>query len=193
VLLEGPVDVLGDERGDHVHDVVPVIAQPVQALNRVPCPGRVVGQQLVRHDLVHCYVQPRVDGLAIDDHIFIAAQRVCEFRMLRLDQERALVLVAWVQQLEIESLIDPVRRGDRPRAPVSGVGLVELAVRRLLPVHSRLIPGPCGQPMRSAPARCRTPARLTAPATVWRAAAASRTHRTIVPAPTERVTRKSAT
>ena len=138
-------------------------------------------------------MQPRVNGLAIDDHVFVAAQRGCEFRMLRLDQERALVLVAWVQQLQIESLVDPVRPGDRPRAPVSGAGLVEPAVRRLVPVHSRLIPGPCGQPVRSAAARGRTPARLTAPATVWRPTAASRTHRTIVPAPAERVTRKSAT
>ena len=87
--------------------------------------------------------------------------------MLRLDQERALVVVAWVQQLEIESLVDPVRRGDRPRAPVSGAGLIEPAVRRPLAVYSRLIPGPCGQPVRSAPARCRTPARLTAPAPAW--------------------------
>src|SRR5580704_1178256 len=108
--------------------------------------------------------------------------------MLRLDQERALVLAGWVQQLEVESLVDPVRRGHRPRAPVSGVGLVEPAVGRVLPVLSRLTPGRCGQPVQCAPARCRTAARLMAPATAGRAATASRTHHTIVPAPTERVT-----
>lgn len=32
-----------------------------------------------------------VDGLAIGGRVFIAAERVCVFRMLRLDQEHALV------------------------------------------------------------------------------------------------------
>jgi len=69
-------------------------------------------------------MQPRIDGLTIDDHAFIATERVCELRMLRLDQEPALVLVAWVQQLEIQSLVDlrvfgSVARGeDRPDSDV---------------------------------------------------------------------------
>ena len=39
VFLERRVDVLGDQRGDHVHDVVPVIAEPGEALNRLPTSG----------------------------------------------------------------------------------------------------------------------------------------------------------
>src|SRR5262249_56403665 len=37
VLLEDPVDVLGDQRGNHVHDVVPVITAPREPLHRLPC------------------------------------------------------------------------------------------------------------------------------------------------------------
>jgi hypothetical protein len=83
-----------------------------------------------------------------------------------------------------------VRRGDGPGAPDNGIRLVEPAVSRLVPRHRGLIPGPCGEPVRSPLRPCRAPGWLTAPAATWRAAAASRTHRTIVPAPTERVTRK---
>jgi hypothetical protein len=60
---------------------------------------------------VHGHVQPRVDGLAIDDHVVLTVQRVRELQVQRLDQHRAVVLVARIQQLEVESLVGPVRRG----------------------------------------------------------------------------------
>jgi len=109
---------------------------PGETLNRLPCLGRIVGQQLVRHHLVHCHVQPRVDGLAVDDHVFLTVQGVRELQVQRLDQNCALVLVARIKQLEVESSVDPVRTGKRPRPPVTGLRLVEPAIRCLL-----LVPG----------------------------------------------------
>ena len=41
VFLEDQADVLGDQRGDHAHDVVPVLAEPSKAANRLSCLGRV--------------------------------------------------------------------------------------------------------------------------------------------------------
>lgn len=87
VLLNGPVDVLADQRGDHVHDGVPVVAEPGKALNRLPRLGRILGQQLIRHYLVHGHVQPRVDGLAIDDHVLPVLERACELRVPCFDQQ----------------------------------------------------------------------------------------------------------
>ncbi len=52
VLCQGAVEVVADHGGDHVHDVVPVVALAGQPLNGLPCLGRVVGQQLTRDDLV---------------------------------------------------------------------------------------------------------------------------------------------
>ncbi|MGO9080213.1 MAG: hypothetical protein ACLQDY_14400, partial [Streptosporangiaceae bacterium] len=57
------------------------------------------------------------------NHVVITAQRVCELRVPRLDQQRALILVSRVQQFEVESLAGPVlaapshrpRRGGRLR------------------------------------------------------------------------------
>jgi hypothetical protein len=51
---------------------------------------------------VHRHVQPRVDGLAFDDHVVFALQGVCELRVECLNEQRALVFLGWVQQLEIE-------------------------------------------------------------------------------------------
>jgi hypothetical protein len=111
-----------------VHDVVPVIAEPGQALHRLPCLGRVVGQQLVGHYLMHGHMQPLADGLAVENHVVITLQRVCELRVPRLDQQRALILAARVQQFEVESLVGPVCRGKRPGPPVAGLRLAEPAV-----------------------------------------------------------------
>ena len=60
-----------------MHDVVPVIAEPGQALNGLPCLGWVVGQQLVSHHLVHGQMQPRVDRLAAGNHVVIANAHSC--------------------------------------------------------------------------------------------------------------------
>jgi hypothetical protein len=72
-------------------------------------------QQLVRHHLVHCYMQPRVNGLAVEHHVVITLQRIRKLAMPRLNQQRALILLAPVQQFEVESLVGPVCRGNRPR------------------------------------------------------------------------------
>ena len=48
VLLPGPVKVVADHDCDHVHDVVPVISEGTEPRNRLPCPGRVIGEQLAR-------------------------------------------------------------------------------------------------------------------------------------------------
>src|SRR6266516_1828390 len=45
MLLHGPVKVVADHGCDHVHDVVPVVAEGAEPLHRLPCPGRVIGQQ----------------------------------------------------------------------------------------------------------------------------------------------------
>jgi hypothetical protein len=50
--------------------------------------GRLIGQQLVRDNLTHRDMQPGAGRLAVDGHLFIAAERVAEFRVLRPDQER---------------------------------------------------------------------------------------------------------
>ncbi len=97
MLLHGPVKVVADHGCDHVHDVVPVVAEGGEPLHRLPCPGRVIGQQLARDNLVHRDVQPRAERLTVDDHLFIAAERVFEFCVLRLDQEREFVLVCRIQ------------------------------------------------------------------------------------------------
>ena len=77
--------------------------------------------------------------------------------------------------------------------PVGGVWLVDPAVRRVrvLGAQRGFILGRWHGPVRSARAACRTPARLAAPATAGRAPAASRTHRTIVPASRGHVTRRA--
>ncbi len=59
--------------------------------------GRVIGQQLARDNLVHRDVQPWAERLTTGDHLFIAAQRVFEFGVPRLDQEREFVLVRRIQ------------------------------------------------------------------------------------------------
>jgi hypothetical protein len=37
----------------------------------------------------------------VNDHVFIAAERVCELWMLRLDQQPQLVLVRRIEQLQV--------------------------------------------------------------------------------------------
>jgi hypothetical protein len=76
---------------------VPVVAEPGQPPSRLPCPGRVIGQQLVGDDLVHRGVQPRAERLTVGDHLFTAAE--CVFGVLRLDQERQFVLVGGIQKV----------------------------------------------------------------------------------------------
>ena len=88
-----------------MHDIVPVIAEASEPLNRLPCLGRVAGQQLVRDDLVHRYVQPRAERLTAGDYLFVAPERISELCVLRLDQERQFVLVVRIQQFEVESLV----------------------------------------------------------------------------------------
>jgi hypothetical protein len=97
VLRHGVVEVVTDHGRDHVHDVVPVIAKAGQPLNGLPCLGRVVGQQLGRGNLVHGDVQPGAERLTAGDHLLIAAQRLFEFGVLRLDQEREFALLQGVQ------------------------------------------------------------------------------------------------
>jgi len=49
-----------------VHDVVPVVAQGAEPLNRLPRLGRVVGQQLVGDNLVQRDAQPRAERLTAE-------------------------------------------------------------------------------------------------------------------------------
>src|SRR5262249_17740390 len=189
LFLQDPVDVLGNQRGNHVHDVVPVITAPGEPLNRLPGLGRVIGQQLVRHHLVHRHVQPRVDGLAIDDHVVFTLEGISELRVERLKEQRALVRIARVQQLQIEFLVNPVRRGNHPRPPVARLRLIEPAACRLLRVPGSLLRRRHRKQVWSTPARPGPPGLLTA-ATARRAATASWTHPTIVPALPEQVRRQ---
>jgi hypothetical protein len=91
-----------------VRDVVPVVAKADEPLNRLPRRGRVIGQQLVRDGLGHRYVQPRAERLAVDGHVLVAVERVFEFCVLRLDEEREFVLVVRIQQFEVEPLVGAV-------------------------------------------------------------------------------------
>jgi hypothetical protein len=51
---------------------------------------------------MHRHVQPRAEWLSVDDHLFIAVERFCEPWMLRLDQQRQLVVVCRIEQLQVE-------------------------------------------------------------------------------------------
>ena len=52
---------------------------------------------LSRMNLMHRYVKPRAERLPLGEHLFVAAERVFEIRMLRLDQEREFALVRPIQ------------------------------------------------------------------------------------------------
>jgi len=132
------MDVVAYQGGDHVRDVVPVIAEACQPLNRLPCLGWVVSQQLIRDDLVHRDVQPRAERLAVGSHLLIALKRIFEFCVLRLEQEGEFVLVVRIQQFEVESLVGAVPCGYRPRSPTGTVRVAEPAFPGL--------PGPAAQP-----------------------------------------------
>src|SRR5260370_22403696 len=96
------MDVLGDQSRDHVHDVVPVVTEGAQSLHGPPGLGWIIGEELVRNDLVHRYVQSWAERLAVDGHLVTALERVCEFAVERLDQQHAIVLAIWVYQLEVD-------------------------------------------------------------------------------------------
>jgi hypothetical protein len=85
VFVHGLIEVAADHGGDHVHDVVPVVAESDQPLDGLPGFGRVVGQQLAGDNLMQRDVQPGTERLTAYDHLFIVAERVFEFGMLRLD------------------------------------------------------------------------------------------------------------
>jgi len=66
--------------------------------------------------------------------------RVCELQVPRLDQHHALVLVAGIQQLKVQVVVGPVRRGSAQDRRSPELRLVEPAIRPLL------IPGVRHQP-----------------------------------------------
>jgi hypothetical protein len=125
-LGHDPVKVLADQFHDHVHHVVPVVAEPGQPLNCLPRLGRVVGRQLVRDHSVQRDVQPRVHRLAAGgSDLFMPLERPCHLEVLCLEQEPALVLVVRIQQLQVEPLIGPMPSGYCPRPPVARERLVD--------------------------------------------------------------------
>jgi hypothetical protein len=92
---------------EHVQDLVPVIAQPAQALRRRPHLWRIPADQLTGDDLVERHVQARVDLLAAN-HRGLATVRDCrvELRVGRADQQGTIVRVGGIEELDL----DPVRR-----------------------------------------------------------------------------------
>jgi hypothetical protein len=68
---------------------VPVIAEAGQPLNRLPCLGRVLSQQLIGDNLVQRYVQPRAERLAAHRYLFTGPERIVEFCVLGLDEKLA--------------------------------------------------------------------------------------------------------
>jgi hypothetical protein len=135
-------------------------------------------------------MQPRVNRLAAEHHVVITLQRIRKLPVPRLNQHRALILLAPVQQFEVESPVGPMRSGKRPRPPVTGLRLVEPAICRLLLVPGGPATGRHCSKVRSARARAGPPSLLAA-ATAGRAATASRTRRAIVPALAGRVMRRT--
>src|SRR5229473_1168534 len=94
LLGQGLVYGLGDRTHDQVHHVVPVVAEPGQPLDRLPRLRRVVGQQLVRDYLVNRDVQRGVHRLAVGTrYLLVVLECLLHLQVLRLEQERALVLV----------------------------------------------------------------------------------------------------
>jgi hypothetical protein len=133
LLGHDPVKVLADQFHDHVHHIVPVVAEPGQPLNCLPRLGRVVGQQLVRDHSVQRDVQRRVHRLAAGgSDLFMPFERPCHLEVLCLEQESALVLVVRMQQLQVEPPIGAMPSGYCPRSPVARERLIEPAVGRLL-------------------------------------------------------------
>src|SRR5258706_11169426 len=172
------MDIVAYQSRDHVHDVMPVIAEASEPLNRLPRLGWVVSQQLIRDHLMHHYVQPWVERLAARDHLLFTPEGIFELGMLRLDQESEFVLVRGIQQFEIESLVGAVPGGHHPRSSVCGVRRVEPAVRRLPARQRGVIVGGQLRADRSAGACWPTSARLPAPA--GRTPPAFRTPQTII-------------
>jgi hypothetical protein len=60
--------------------------------------------------------------------------------MLRLDQERELVLVRGIQQFQVESLVDAMPCRHRPRSPVIASRFIKPAVGCLAGFRHRVIP-----------------------------------------------------
>ena len=107
-LRHGPMEVLAYHSGDHVHDVVPVVAEAAQAAepSAMSRAGRQPATDSRRPGAWLC----AASGWTArhHNHLFIAPQRIFEFGVLRLDQEREFVLVAGIQQFEVESLVGAV-------------------------------------------------------------------------------------
>jgi len=87
-----------------VKDLVALVAGRQQASGRLPGLGRVILPELLRNDLVQSDVKPRVDLVGADDgDLFVCFERLCELRMLRLDEQVAFVAILRIEQGEVES------------------------------------------------------------------------------------------
>jgi len=101
-------------------------------------------------------MQPRVNRLAAEHHVVITLQRIRKLPVPRLNQHRALILLAPVQQFEVESPVGPVCRGiaqDR-RSHRIGVAKVEPCLLQPLGAagvlgHEAQRPSPGGLCMRA--------------------------------------------
>jgi hypothetical protein len=109
MLLDSPVDVLGDQRSDHVHDVAPVVAEASKTLNRLPGVRRASASNWFATAWCIAICSLGAERLIVGYQVFIAGERVFEFFMPRLDQEGPVILVAGIQQLQVESLVGPLR------------------------------------------------------------------------------------
>jgi hypothetical protein len=128
VLAQGVVDVVADQAGDHVHDVVPVVTEAGEPPDGLPGLRRGVAQQLIGDDLVQHDVQPRVDWLTGHDNLFIAIEGICPFGMHGLKQDCAVVLIGKIQPFQLYALVSAVPLRHRPRPAVTGYRVIEPAV-----------------------------------------------------------------
>jgi hypothetical protein len=97
-----------------------IVALCKQAFRRAPYLRGIIGPDLIRHDLVHCDVQPGVDHLAADVKVTSVIEGLSHFRMLCLDQDPALVFIGRVEHRQIDA-IDLTGSGRADKAPSFGL------------------------------------------------------------------------
>ena len=118
-LVQRPPNLLRDRRGEHVQDLVAVVARLEQPCRRCPHLRRVVVPQLRGHDLVHREMQAGIDRLAFNLNISATfSQRAVEFRVLVTNHERAHVGISQISDRQIK-LRKRSGLGDEPESCVS--------------------------------------------------------------------------
>ena len=107
------------DRAGHVQDFVALVAERGQSPGGLPDLRRVVVPELVRDDLVHGDVQPRVDRGALYDDLVVASPKgSVQLRMLGLDQDPALVRIVGVQIFELDTPVASACRGADETSPL---------------------------------------------------------------------------